>query len=146
MHEITRNRIDVENVIRSVVSPEAGAVNVFIGTTRNHSSGRTVTSLEYEAYEPMATRMLDMIIREAWNQWDVKNISVVHRIGRVGIGEASVVIAVSSSHRDEAFRASRFLIDRLKDGVPIWKREFFDDGSVEWSLHSHAQKTETEAG
>ncbi|MBI4429521.1 MAG: molybdenum cofactor biosynthesis protein MoaE [Ignavibacteriales bacterium] len=146
MVQLTKNRIETEEVLRSVIAPESGAVNVFVGTTRNHSNGRRVTSLEYEAYEPMAVKMMERVVREAQGRWDVSRISVVHRIGKVNIGESSVVIAVSSPHRDEAFQACRFLIDRLKQVVPIWKREFFEDGSSEWSLQSHEQETATQAG
>jgi molybdopterin synthase catalytic subunit len=144
MIRIVEGRIDVEELVASVRAPEAGAVDVFIGTTRNHSRGRRVRSLEYEAYEPMAVRMMERIAEEARQRWDLINVSIVHRVGKVDVGEASVVIAVSSGHRTEAFQACRFLIDRLKQIVPIWKREFFEDGSVEWSLQTHEHIIEPE--
>lgn len=140
MIEITKSAIDVQKVIESVVTPESGGIDVFLGTTRNHSKGRNVDLLEYEAYEPMALKIMNRIAEQARQTWEVQNVSLVHRVGKVPVGEASVVIAVSSAHRDEAFRACRFVIDELKRVVPIWKREYFDDGSVEWSQQSHEQQ------
>ncbi len=139
MIEITTSNIDVQKVIESVAGPESGGIDVFLGTARNHSKGRTVVLLEYEAYEPMALNMMKKIAEQAQQKWDLHKASLVHRVGRVPLGEASVVIAVSSAHRDEAFRACRFLIDELKRVVPIWKREHFEDGTMEWSLASHEQ-------
>lgn len=145
MVRITDSSINIEKLLVQATKPESGAVNVFIGTTRNHSHGRKVTRLEYEAYLPMALKTLEELQQEAKNRWDLHDVTIVHRVGRVDVGEASVVIAVSSAHRDEAYQASRFLIDQLKKVVPIWKREFFEDGTVEWSLQTHEQATETEA-
>ena len=144
MVKITDSSIHVEKLLVQVTKPESGAVNVFIGTTRNHSHGRKVTWLEYEAYLPMALKSLDELQQEAKSRWGLHDVAIVHRVGKVHVGEASVFIAVSSAHRDEAYQASRFLIDKLKQVVPIWKREFFEDGTVEWSLQSHEQTTETE--
>lgn len=146
MIQITNNNIGINSVIASVITPESGGVDVFIGTTRNHSKNRPVTALEYEAYEPMALKMMEMIAREARERWSVHKVAIVHRIGQVEIGEASVVIAVSSSHRAEAFEACRYLIDRLKQVVPIWKREYFADGTVEWSQQTHEQSVAQEGG
>jgi molybdopterin synthase catalytic subunit len=140
MIEIIKNKIESAKVIQSVITPESGAVNVFIGTTRNHSGGKPVVYLEYEAYEPMAIMKMKEIETEAYKRWDIHEVSIVHRVGKVELGESSVVIAVSSAHRDEAFTASRFIIDRLKEIVPIWKREFFADGTVEWSKATHTGK------
>ena len=144
MIEMTHKTIDVRMVIESVSTPESGGVDVFIGTTRNHSGERKVLRLEYEAYEPMAVRMMEQIAGQAKRTWDLHAASIVHRLGKVSIGEASVVIAVSASHREEAFKACRFLIDELKRIVPVWKREYFEDGSVEWSQHSHEQNVRVE--
>jgi molybdopterin synthase catalytic subunit len=140
MIDITNKIIDTDKIIQSVITPESGAVNVFIGTTRNHSNGKSVVKLEYEAYNPMALKKMEQIRKEAHERWDVHNVALVHRIGEVAVGEASVVIAVSSSHRHEAFEACRYIIDRLKAVVPIWKREYFADGSVEWSKATHTEK------
>lgn len=133
MQEITSSAIEIQKVIGSVLTPESGGINVFMGTTRNHSHGRRVLALEYEAYAPMAIKMMERIEQEARGRWSLQKIAIVHRVGRVEIGEVSVLIAVSSSHRLEAFEACRYLIDRLKEIVPIWKREFYADGTVEWT-------------
>ena len=140
MNNIITEPIDVNAVLDSVKTNPSGAIDVFVGTTRDNSKGKAVTGLEYEAYVPMALKTIDSIEREARERWNLHEINIVHRIGRVGIGEASVVIAVSSAHREEAFKACRFLIDRLKEIVPIWKREYYEDGSFEWSMVSHEQQ------
>jgi molybdopterin synthase catalytic subunit len=142
MIAITESPINLQEVFESVVTPETGGINLFVGTTRNHSHGRAVTVLEYEAYEPMALKMMNEIADRARQTWEVQKVSLVHRVGKVPIGESSVVIAVSAAHRDEAFKACRFLIDELKRVVPVWKREYFADGTVEWSQHSHEQLAE----
>ncbi|MEX1138535.1 MAG: molybdenum cofactor biosynthesis protein MoaE [Bacteroidota bacterium] len=130
---LTSNPIDVQTVLKSVATPGSGGIDIFIGTTRDHSGGRAVTSLEYEAYEPMALREMERIERQARKKWPLEKVAIVHRLGSVPIGEASVVIAVSSAHRKQAFEACRFVIDALKKEVPIWKREHFADGTEEWS-------------
>lgn len=130
MIKIVRHPIDVQEVLRSVQVPEAGAIDIFIGTTRNHSDGKEVLSLEYEAYEPMAIKEMEKIENEVRAGWPVHRFAMVHRVGQVGIGEASIVIAVSASHRREAFEACRFAIDTLKKEVPIWKKEFLADGEL----------------
>lgn len=130
---IQRDPIDLDATVRSVASPSTGAVDVFIGTTRNHADGRAVRSLTYEAHEPMALKETKRIVEVARQRWPIEHVSVVHRVGRVPLGEASVVIAVSAAHRAEAFEACRYIIDTLKQTVPIWKNEEFEDGSTEWS-------------
>ncbi len=130
MINIVRHPIDVQEVLRSVQVPEAGAIDIFVGTTRNHSSGKEVLSLEYEAYEPMALKEMEKIENKVRSRWAVHRFAMVHRVGRVGIGEASIVIAVSASHRREAFEACHYAIDTLKREVPIWKREIFADGEM----------------
>ncbi len=107
MIAIVAQSIDVGKILASVGDPGAGGIDVFIGTTRNHAGGREVLALEYEAYEPMALRMMERIAEEIASQWKVCKISMVHRIGRVDIGEASVIIAVSSAHRRQAFETCR---------------------------------------
>jgi molybdopterin synthase catalytic subunit len=130
MIEIVDTPIDVALILASVAHPAAGGTAVFVGTTRNHARGKAVLSLEYEAFRPMALSLLEKIAGEASTRWGLHAVSIVHRVGPVGIGEASVVVAVSSSHRGEAFEACRFAIDTLKKTVPIWKKEFFADGAV----------------
>ena len=130
MIEIVDDPIDVARVLGSVAHPAAGGIALFVGTTRNHSHGKEVLYLEYEAYVPMALSLMAKIAEEASARWGLHAISIVHRRTRVAIGEASVVIAVSSSHRNEAFEACRYAIDILKRTVPVWKKEFFADGAV----------------
>ncbi len=131
MVQLTHTAIDVQRVIDSALAPSAGAIDVFIGTTRDNSAGRSVTALSYEAYEPMALKVMARLEEEACARWPLLKVLVVHRIGTVPLSESSVVIAVSSAHRAEAFAACRYLIDRLKEEVPIWKTEHFLDGTVE---------------
>ena len=120
MIRLTNEHLGIQQVIASVETPDAGGIDVFIGTTRNVSNGRSVLWLEYEAYEPMALTMMERITQEVRERWSVRNISLVHRLGRVNVGEASVMIAVSSAHRDAAFAACRFLLAEFKNVVPIW--------------------------
>lgn len=140
MISLTLHPIDIGAAINQVITPTSGGLNVFIGTTRNHSFAREVKLLEYEAYEPMALHTIEQIEREAREKWPIHGVAIVHRLGRVPVGEASVVIAVSAAHRNEAFEACRFLIDTLKREVPIWKREHFVDGTSEWSGAKPAKK------
>lgn len=132
MIRLQREAIDVGEVVRSVSRPTSGAVDVFIGTTRNNADGKQVRSLEYEAHETMAVQEVEKIAAMAFEKWTIDAVSVVHRLGPVAIGEASVVIAVASPHRAEAFEACRYVIDTLKKEVPIWKHELFEDGSASW--------------
>jgi len=128
--ELTDKKIDVDRVIRSVEEPSAGGTSVFIGTTRNHSDGKEVLEMEYQAYNPMALKKMNELAENARSKWKLTKVSIVHRVGRLQIGEASVVIAVSAPHRKEAFEACRFTIDTLKESIPIWKKEFFRDGEA----------------
>jgi molybdopterin synthase catalytic subunit len=130
MFEIVDHIIDAASVTAAVAASTTGATVTFIGTTRDHNDGRTVTRLEYEAYPEMALAEMRKIGDEARRQWPIERIAIVHRIGVVPIGEASVVIAVSSAHRAAAFAACHFAIDRLKEVVPIWKKEHFEGGEV----------------
>jgi MoaE-MoaD fusion protein len=122
--------IDVEELAREVSHPAAGAIVTFAGTTRRENVGRRVLRLEYEAYEPMALSEMRKLADEAGRRWEIVRIAVRHRIGVVQIGETSVAIAVAAAHRAEAFEACRFAIDRLKEVVPIWKKEYFEGGEV----------------
>jgi len=122
--------IDVEELEHQVANPAAGAIVTFAGTTRRDNVGRRVLRLEYEAYEQMALSEMRKLAREAGDRWPIVRIAIRHRIGRVDIGETSVAIAVAAAHRAEAFEACRFAIDRLKEVVPIWKKEYFEGGEV----------------
>ncbi len=127
---ITRDPIDVAALEHAVADPAAGAIVTFTGATRRENAGRRVLKLEYEAYEAMALAEMRKLAREAGERWSIVRIAIRHRIGLVDIGETSVAIAVSAAHRAEAFEACRFAIDRLKEIVPIWKKEYFEGGEV----------------
>jgi len=130
MFEIVTERINTDAVIGAVADPRTGATVSFLGTTRDHNEGRRVTRLEYEAYPAMARAEMRKIADTIRERWPVHGVAIVHRIGVVPLGEASVVIAVSAAHRHAAFEACHYAIDRLKEVVPIWKKEHFEGGEV----------------
>jgi len=132
MHEITQEPIDLEQVRKSVETELAGAIVLFIGTARKLTKGRTTVRLNYQSYEPMATTAIGKLVAEAHSRWDILKCTCVHRTGVVEIGEPSVAVAVSAAHRPAAFEAASWLIDTLKQQVPIWKQEHWDDGFAEW--------------
>ena len=137
MYKITTEPIDVEALYRAVLRDRDGAVVTFHGVVRAYSdSGRAVRYLEYEAYPEMAEAQMRAIGAEIKRRWDIDDVAMVHRIGRLEIGEASVVIAVAAPHRGEAFDACEYAIDTLKATVPIWKKEVFADGEVWVGLQS----------
>ncbi|HRE66141.1 MAG TPA: molybdenum cofactor biosynthesis protein MoaE [Cyclobacteriaceae bacterium] len=135
MIELTEQPIDVARVIAAASVPEAGAVNTFIGTVRNSTANKPVTKLEYEAYEPMAIAEIQKVINEAREKWKLTGWAVSHRMGTLLPGEIAVVVAVSTPHRKDSFEACQFIIDTLKKTVPIWKKEFFQDGDQWVSAH-----------
>ena len=126
---LQQEAIDPGRIIRDTGSDADGALVSFIGRVRSSSRGNTVLSMEYETYDEMARKQLQKIAEEATSRWSLTDCTVVHRYGRVAIGEASIVIAASSPHRREAFQAVQFIIDTVKERVPIWKKEFYSDGS-----------------
>ncbi len=128
--KLTTDPLNVQDVIDAVRSPKAGAVNVFIGTVRDATDGKAVERLEYETYEPMALKKMEEIAGEIKQRWDVVEIAMHHRYGLLAIGDSAVVIAVSSPHRQTSFEACQYAIDTLKQVVPIWKKESFEDGDV----------------
>jgi molybdopterin synthase catalytic subunit len=130
MYQIVLEPIDVAAVTAAVARPSAGATVTFVGTTRDHNDGRRVSRLEYEAYPEMALAEMRKIGETAQQRWPIEEVAIVHRIGVVPLGEASVVIAVSAGHRHAAFEACHFVIDRLKEVVPIWKKEYFEGGEI----------------
>jgi len=130
MIEIVKQAVDCEAVIKFVASPSSGSLVTFDGRVRNHARGKRVTSLFYEAYEEMALRQMEDIRRQAMERWPVSQVGIVHRVGPLTIGETSVFIAVASAHRKEGFEACQFIIDTIKVRVPIWKKEFYEDGEV----------------
>lgn len=127
---LVREPIDTARLIAAARAATDGAVLVFDGIVRNNSRGRRTLFLDYEAYEPMAARQLYTLAVEAISRFDIRHVTLVHRLGRLALGETSVLIAVASAHRAAAYEASRWLIDTLKQTVPIWKRETFEDGTV----------------
>lgn len=127
---ITRSAVTTKDFAAAMKEPEDGAVVVFEGIVRNHSRGRKALFLEYEAYEPMALRVMEEIRAEAKRKFPIARVTVIHRTGRLEIGETSVAIIVTSAHRSAAFEACRYVIDELKQRVPIWKKEYFEDGSA----------------
>jgi molybdopterin synthase catalytic subunit len=128
---VTASPLDLDSLIRWVSRDGGhGAIATFLGVVRDHNVNRIVTHLEYEAYEPMAVKALEQICREADSEWPGIRIAVHHRTGRLAIGEASIVIAAASAHRAAAFAACRYVIERVKQIVPIWKHEFFEGGEV----------------
>jgi len=127
---IVRDAIDTPGVLQRIKRGEDGAAVVFEGVVRNQTRGRRTLYLDYEAYEEMALRQMEGLAEQALKQFQVRDIAVVHRLGRLEIGEASVLIVVASAHRAAAFEACRWLIDTLKRTVPIWKKEYFEDGAV----------------
>jgi molybdopterin synthase catalytic subunit len=131
---ITPEPLDVAAAVRAVTCAEAGGIDVFLGTTRGevHAEHGALVALDYEAYEPMAAAEIGRLMERARSQWPIVRVVLWHRIGRVAVGEPSVVIAVSTPHRAEAFAACRFLIDELKKLVPIWKKEVYER-AARWS-------------
>jgi molybdopterin synthase catalytic subunit len=135
MIAITHSLIDIQNVINSAESADAGAVNVFIGTVRSKTAEKKVVRLEYEAYEPMAILEIRKIINAAKEKWTLKGWAISHRVGTLSVGDVAVVVAVSTAHRKESFEACQFIIDSLKQTVPIWKKEIFEGGEKWVSAH-----------
>lgn len=135
MIRLQQDKINIEEIISSVQSPDAGAIDVFIGTVRNQTKNKRVLYLEFEAYESMAIAEIKKIVSRAKSLWPILNISIVHAVGKLEIGDVPVVIAVSTAHRKASFEACEFVIDELKKTVPIWKKEFFEDGDQWVSAH-----------
>lgn len=137
MIEITYDPLDPDRITSQVRKDTNGAVVTFLGTTRAYSEGKRVVELEYEAYEEMACKKLEEIRQEVRAELGVEDIAIAHRIGPVEIGQISLVVAVASPHRQEAFLACHRIVDRLKETVPIWKKEVFEDGSRWVACESH---------
>lgn len=129
--DIRDTPLDVAEVLASVDDEASGGVALFVGRVRDHDAGKGVTGLEYSAH-PTALPMLRQVCEAVAEEYDVPAVAAVHRVGTLAIGDAAVIVAAATGHRGEAFTASRALIDRLKDEVPIWKHQAFTDGSDEW--------------
>jgi molybdopterin synthase catalytic subunit len=143
---VTADPLDLTALIAEIekAATAEGAITSFIGLVRDHNQGRRVSFLEYEAYEPLAVRALQLIVDEAKTSWPDARLAVHHRIGRLEIGEASIIIVAASPHRAQAFAACRYTIERVKQIVPIWKHEHFEGGDV-WLEGAIADPTDEEA-
>ena len=128
--KISKKSLDILACIDWIKSPTCGGIDVFIGTVRNNTRGKRVLRLEFEAYEKMALSEMEKIAEQAIERWSVEKILIHHAVGTLEVGEIPVVIAVATAHRAAAFEACRFVIDTLKETVPIWKKEVFEDGEV----------------
>lgn len=142
---LTDHEIDTARVIRDTESPDAGALVLFLGTARRTTAGRVTEALEYECYAEMAEKKLAELETRAREKWPLQECVIVHRLGRLEIGEVSIAIAVSSAHRGAAFDAGRWLIDTAKEVVPIWKKECWADGTREW-VHPGLDTNEPSGG
>lgn len=131
---LTRNVIRKTEFLNADEDFKTGASVIFLGMVRAESEGKKVLYLDYEAYEEMAEQMIGELITSALDQWPLDEVKILHRTGRVWLGQIAVAIAVKSVHRDEAYQASRYLIEKIKYKVPIWKKEYFADGTSQWSL------------
>ncbi len=138
MVRLTHDPIDSAALTESVRDPHCGAVVLFLGTVRDLTGDQVTVALDYEAYGPMAEKKLAEIEAEVRRRWPVGNVAMIHRLGRLAVGDVSVAVAVSCPHRGEAFDAGRYAIDALKELVPIWKRENAPDGTGEW-VHQSAK-------
>ncbi len=127
---VTTEVLQPDEAIEAVRTPASGAVNVFLGVVRNNNLGRTVDYLEYEAYPEMAEKVMRQIAQEAKDRFELEDCAVLHRTGRLEIGETSLLIAVACGHRAESFEASHWLVNEIKKRVPVWKKEVWDDGEA----------------
>jgi len=130
---IVREEINLEDLRRRSQDPQAGAVLIFCGDVRNHNQKKDVSFLEYEANERMALKQIKKIIEHAQQKWELHKVEVIHRLGKLAVTDCSIAIVVSTSHRNDAYDASRYIIDTVKHSVPIWKKEHFVNGESNWS-------------
>jgi molybdopterin synthase catalytic subunit len=142
MIRLTTDEIDDAALTDAVRRADCGAVVTFLGTVRELTDGQITTALDYEAYPSMADKKMEEIERETRERWPVGEIMIVHRLGHLEVGEVSVAVAVSCPHRGQAFEACRYAIDRLKETVPIWKKENWADGRTEW-VHPESPRRAT---
>jgi len=130
--ELTQDPIDSQALIRKVSTPTCGAVCLFLGTVREFTQEKKTTHLVYEAYPEMAVKQMRSILEEAAARWPLPRLGVIHRLGRLELGDVSIAVAVASPHRGESFEACRWIMDTIKQRVPIWKQEHWGDGTTEW--------------
>ncbi|MBS1664058.1 MAG: molybdenum cofactor biosynthesis protein MoaE [Bacteroidetes bacterium] len=136
---LSAESIDMIGLLSGAHHPGAGAVVLFSGEVRDNNKGRSVLGLEYEAYAPLAIRMIEEILAEARSKWSLKIAIAQHRTGKVTVGDTAVVVITASAHRSEAYAANRYIIDRIKHEAPIWKCEYYADGTKEWSENCNHQ-------
>ncbi|SEI92112.1 molybdopterin synthase subunit MoaE [Cyclobacterium xiamenense] len=129
------SQINLTEVYSWLQHPEAGGIDLFIGSVRNHAHGKTVVQLKFEGYDPMAIRQMEEIAAEAMERWPIKKLLMVHVLGNKKVGDPVVAIGTATAHRNDSFEASRYLIDELKNRVPIWKKEYFTDNTVWVNAH-----------
>lgn len=144
MPYVTSTPIELAVLAQAVQSPERGALASFLGLVRNHQDGRRVIGLDYSAYGPMAEAVSQEIALEAESRWAV-SVALQHRIGKLAVGDTAVAVVAASAHRDEAFLACRYVIEEVKRRVPIWKKEYYADGSVVWVGSGDAPRQESDA-
>jgi molybdopterin synthase catalytic subunit len=143
---ISEHPLDIVGLLASAHHPKAGALVLFSGEVRNHNLGREVDYLEYEAYIPMASKLIRQILDEAKAKWPLNIAIAQHRVGKVQVGESAVVVITASPHRREAYEANRYIIDRIKHEAPIWKCEFFTDGSKKWGGNCNCHEITGDVG
>ena len=132
---LQEQELDLQACYNFVQAPDCGGISVFVGTVRNHTAGKEVKRLDFSAYEPMAIKEMTKIAQKAIDDFKIEKIAIHHGLGSMSIGEIPVIIAVASAHRKKAFEACQFAIDTLKETVPIWKKEYFQDGEVWVNAH-----------
>ncbi len=141
---LSNEPLDLAKIFSTFHHPAAGGIVLFSGEVRNHHQGREVAFLEYEAYESMAEKMIAKIIEEARQKWELHLAYCMHRLGRVEISESAIVVLTATSHRKEAYEANRWIIDKIKHEVPIWKKETFTDGTSDWVMQCDGCTFESE--
>jgi molybdopterin synthase catalytic subunit len=132
MKLLTEEPIRLDPLIDQVRAPDRGGIAIFLGLVRDHHQGKQVLGLDYSAYAPMAEKVTEELIAEARGLWPAAQVAVQHRVGALTIGDTAVAVVAAAAHRGEAFDACRYVIEELKKRVPVWKKEFFVDGTVEW--------------
>jgi molybdopterin synthase catalytic subunit len=141
---LTKEQLDLGKIFSNFHHPAAGGIVLFSGEVRNHHQGRSVAFLEYEAYEPMAEKMITRILEEAKKKWELHLAFCMHRLGRLEISDSAIVVLTATSHRSEAFEANRWIVDRIKHEAPIWKKETFTDGTFDWVMQCEGCTFESE--
>lgn len=141
MH-LTRERIDPALFLAPKPAPDCGASASFLGWVRNHHEGRPVIRIHYECYPALAEKEIGRIVLETREKYSCGSVRILHRVGEIAVGEVAVAVEAASAHRDEAFKACREAIERIKATVPIWKQEFYRDGTSQWVLCAHPHETE----